>query len=93
MSAKPAARITDPTNCPGHGGNPITSGSPDVLFDGLSAARQGDSTQCGSEMSSAVIPNVLINGKAAVVVGSQGSHGNAVIGGSGTVLIGTNVVG
>jgi uncharacterized Zn-binding protein involved in type VI secretion len=88
MSGKPAARVTDPTQCPFHGGNPITSGSPDVLFDGLPAARQTDGTRCGSELTGAVIPNVLINGKAAVVVGSQGSHGNVVTGGSGTVLIG-----
>jgi len=36
-----------------------------------------------------VIPNVLINGKPAVVVGSVGSHGNVVVGGSGTVIIGS----
>ncbi|MFL1552255.1 PAAR domain-containing protein [Pseudomonas sp. D47] len=88
MSGKPAARVSDLTDCPRHGDNPVTSGSPDVLFDGLPAAREGDSTRCGSELNSNVIPNVLINGKAAVVVGSEGSHGNVVIGGSQTVLIG-----
>lgn len=31
MSGKPAARVTDPTACPipGHGVNPIVSGSPE----------------------------------------------------------------
>jgi len=92
MSGKPAARVTDPTACPvpGHGVNPIAAGSPDVLFDGLPAARQGDPSACGGAMVGNVIPNVLINGKPAVVVGSVGSHGNVVVGGSGTVVIGTS---
>lgn len=78
MSGKPAARLGDPTDCPkkGHGTNPIAAGSPDVLFDGLPAARQGDASACGG----AVIPTVLINGKPAVVVGSVSSHGNVVVG-------------
>jgi uncharacterized Zn-binding protein involved in type VI secretion len=92
MSGKPAARQTDPTACPktGHGTNPITAGSPNVLFDGLPAARQGDPTACGSALSSNVIPNVLINGKPATVIGTEGDHGNVIIGGSGTVIIGTS---
>ncbi|RYJ64392.1 PAAR domain-containing protein [Pseudomonas songnenensis] len=92
MSGKPAARLGDPTACPktGHGTNPIAAGSPDVLFDGLSAARMGDASTCGGAMASAVIPNVLIDGKPAAVVGSVGSHGNVVVAGSGTVLIGAS---
>ncbi|MBD9588001.1 PAAR domain-containing protein [Pseudomonas sp. PDM03] len=90
MSGKPAARVTDPTACPlpGHGTNPITSGSPDVFFDGLAAARQTDTTACGSALSSNVVPNVLINGLPAVTIGSVGNHGNVVAGGSGTIIIG-----
>ncbi len=90
MSGKPAARLSDPTACPipGHGTNPIVAGSPDVLFDSLPAARQGDPSACGGTMASAVIPNVLINGKPATTIGTVGSHGNVVIGGSGTVIIG-----
>lgn len=90
MSAKPAARLGDPTACPqtGHGTNLIASGSPDVLFDGLPAARQGDASACGGAMSGALIANVLINGKPAAVLGSVGSHGNLVIAGSGSVIIG-----
>lgn len=92
MSGKPAARVSDPTACPipGHGTNPIVAGSPDVLFDSLPAARMGDPTGCGSTLSSAVIPTVLINGKPATVLGTVGSHGNPVIAGSGTVLIGAS---
>ena len=91
MSGKPAARLGDPTACPlpGHGSNPIAAGSPDVLFDGLPAARLGDASACGGAMSGNVIANVLINGQPAAVLGSVGSHGNVVVGGSGTVLIGT----
>lgn len=90
MSGKPAARLGDPTACPlpGHGTNPLAAGSPDVLFDGLPAARQGDASGCGGAMAGALIPTVLINGKPAAVVGSVGSHGNTVVSGSGTVLIG-----
>lgn len=90
MSGKPAARLGDPTDCPkkGHGTNPIAAGSPDVLFDGLPAARMGDASACGGAMSGDLIPNVLINGQPAAVLGSVGSHGNVVVGGSGTVMIG-----
>lgn len=44
MSGKPAARQTDPTSCPmpGHGTNPIATGSPNVFFDNLPAARMSD---------------------------------------------------
>ncbi|MBU1331271.1 MAG: PAAR domain-containing protein [Gammaproteobacteria bacterium] len=90
MSGKPAARVTDPTACPlpGHGTNPIVSGSPDVLFDGLPAARQGDPTACGSGLASNLVPNVFINGLPVATLGSLGNHGNVVVGGSGTVIIG-----
>jgi len=39
--ANPAARKSDPSSCPvpGHETNPIATGSPDVFFDGLPAAR------------------------------------------------------
>ncbi|MBB4866922.1 putative Zn-binding protein involved in type VI secretion [Pseudomonas nitritireducens] len=92
MSGKPAARLTDPTACPvpGHGINPIAVGSPNVLFDGLPAARQGDPSACGGAMVGNVISNVLINGMPAATVGTIGSHGNVVVSGSGTVVIGTS---
>ena len=90
MSGKPAARAGDPTACPktGHGNNPITSGSPDVLFDGLPAARQGDPTGCGSALTGNLIANVLINGKPVATLDSLGDHGNVIIGGSGSIIIG-----
>ncbi|AZE46513.1 Superfamily II DNA helicase [Pseudomonas chlororaphis] len=88
--AKPAARITDPTNCPipGHGAKAIASGSSDVFFDGLSAARKGDTCTCGSALASAVSATVFINGKNAALVDTLGTHGDVVIAGSATVIIG-----
>ena len=88
--AKPAARITDPTSCPmpGHGPKAIASGSPDVFFDGLAAARKGDAYTCGSALASAVSGTVFINGKNAALVDTVGTHGDVVIGGSDTVIIG-----
>lgn len=88
--AKPAARITDPTSCPiaGHGPKAIAVGSPNVFFDGLAAARQGDTCTCGSALSSGLASTVFINGKNAALQGSGGTHGDIVIGGSGTVIIG-----
>ncbi|HGM5549890.1 TPA: PAAR domain-containing protein [Pseudomonas putida] len=88
--AKPAARITDPTSCPmpGHGPKAIASGSPNVFFDGLAAATKGDTCTCGSALASSVAATVFINGKNAALVGTVGTHGDVVIGGSGTVIIG-----
>ena len=86
MSGKPAARVTDPTACPlpGHGTNPIVSGSPDVFFDGLGAARMTDKSACGSPITGAVSGTVFINGLNAATLDSTGGHGNVVVGGSGT---------
>ncbi|MGE7955070.1 PAAR domain-containing protein [Pseudomonas sp. NPDC089530] len=94
MSGKPAARVTDPTTCPlpGHGSNPIVSGSPDVMFDGLSAARKDDVSACGSPIVAGVSSSVFINGQPAATLGSIGAHGNVIIGGSGTVIIGDTFV-
>lgn len=95
MSGKPAARQGDATLCPlpGHGNSPIATGSPDVLIDGLPAARMGDTTACGAALNGNVISNLLINGQPAVVLGSLGSHGNVVVGGSSTVIIGNSAAG
>jgi len=92
MAGKPAARVTDPTSCPlpGHGVNPIAAGSSDVFFDGLAAARQDDKSACGSPIVGEVASTVLINGKPAATVGSVGAHGNNVVSGSGTVVIGNS---
>lgn len=89
--ANSAARKSDPASCPlpGHGTNPIATGSSDVFFDGLPAARQGDTCTCGSELSSGLSSTVFINGKQAATIDTGGSHGSIVIGGSSTVIIGS----
>lgn len=94
MSGKPAARQTDPTSCPvpGHGTNPIATGSPNVFFDNLPAARMNDTSACGSPIVGAVASTVLINGLPAATLGSTGGHGNVIIGGSGSVIIGDSPV-
>ncbi|TMU83069.1 hypothetical protein FGA82_00150 [Pseudomonas fluorescens] len=94
MSGKPAARLSDPTSCPlpGHGTNPIASGSPNVNFDGLAAARMTDKSACGSPITGGVSSTVFINGLNAATIDSTGGHGNVVVGGSGTVIIGDTFV-
>jgi uncharacterized Zn-binding protein involved in type VI secretion len=54
--AKPAARLSDLNACPipGHGTNPATSGSPDVLINNLPTLRVGDSTACGDAVSAGI---------------------------------------
>lgn len=88
--AKPAARVSDPTACPlpGHGTNPIATGSPNVLFDGLEAARESDKSACGSPLVAGLAETVIINGLRAALVGSNGAHGNIVMAGSSTIIIG-----
>lgn len=90
MSGKPAARVTDPTTCPlpGHGTNPIASGSPDVIFNGLAAARVGDKCTCGQSLSGGFASTVFINGRNAMTLDGTSNHGGVVIGGSGSVFIG-----
>ena len=87
---KPAARITDPTSCamPGHGAKAIASGSSGGCFDGLAAARKAVNCICGSALLSGVSGTVFINGKNAALVDTVGAHGDAVIAGTSTIIIG-----
>jgi len=89
MSGKPAARLGDAVSCPTCGTTALVQGSSNVFFDGLPAATLGHACGCGAALSAAVIPNVFINGQPAAVLGSVTSHGGVVIGGSGSVIIGT----
>ncbi|WP_278387340.1 PAAR domain-containing protein [Pseudomonas oryzihabitans] len=93
MSGKPAARLGDAVACPKCGSTALVQGSADVTFDGLSAATLGHACGCGAALSAAVIPNVLINGRPAAVLGSLTSHGGVVVGGSGSVIIGLDAGG
>ncbi|WP_369992237.1 PAAR domain-containing protein [Pseudomonas xanthosomatis] len=94
MSGKPAARLSDPTVCPipGHGPNTISSGSSDVIIEGLGAARLNDTSACGSPITGGVSSTVTINGLNAATVGSVGAHGNSIVAGAGTVFIGDTVI-
>jgi hypothetical protein len=51
-----------------------------------------DKSACGSPITGAVSSTVFINGLNAATQGSTGGHGNVVVGGSGTVIIGDTVV-
>ncbi|MGM3389575.1 PAAR domain-containing protein [Stutzerimonas stutzeri] len=88
--AKPAARLTDLNACPktGHGTNATTSGSPDVLINGLPTLRVGDSTACGDAVAEG-ISSILINGQPIAFLDSATAHGGVIITGSGDVLVGT----
>lgn len=94
MSGKPAARISDPTACPasGHSTNPLVTGSSNVIFEGLGAARLNDTSGCGSPITSGVSATVFINGFNAATVGSVGAHGNTVTAGASTIIIGDTFV-
>jgi uncharacterized Zn-binding protein involved in type VI secretion len=94
---KPAARITDMHTCPEsdgpvpHVGGPILTGSPNVFIGGLPAARVTDKVTCVGPADVIVggSPTVLINGLPAARMGDQTAHGGVIVGGLGTVLIGT----
>lgn len=95
--AKPAARKGDMHTCPAyegtkpHKGGPILEGSPDVLIEGMAAARVGDKAQCevgGPDTIVEGAPMVLINGKPVAILGSKTAHGGVVAAGASQVLIG-----
>lgn len=87
--AKPAARLSDLNTCPktGHGTNPATSGSSDVLINNLPTLRVGDTTACGDTVVEG-IGSILVNGKPIAFLGSATAHGGVIITGSGDVLVG-----
>lgn len=87
--AKPAGRLSDLNACPlpGHGSNPTTSGSPNVLINGLPALRVGDNTACGDSVTQG-IDSILVNGMPIAHLGSTTAHGGVIVTGSGDVLVG-----
>ncbi|MBL3566102.1 PAAR domain-containing protein [Rhodovulum sulfidophilum] len=81
----------------GHGcfpATPATSGSPDVLIDGIPALRQGDAhaahgcKDCAphGRAVSGGSPTVFVNGRPLARVGDSISCGGVVAAGSGTVI-------
>jgi uncharacterized Zn-binding protein involved in type VI secretion len=88
---KPAARVSDTDACPipGHGPNPVSAGSPNVLINNLPSARVGDPTACGDAIAVG-IPTILVNGKPIAHLGSSTAHGGVIVTGSGNVLLGNS---
>ncbi len=74
-----------------HVGGPVLLGSPNVFIGGLPAARVTDPLTCVGPPDTIVMgsPTVLINGLMAARMGDQTTHGGVIVGGCGTVLIGT----
>ena len=98
-SHQPSARFGDIGS--NHGAwppTPITSASPDVMVNGIPAARQGDSLLPHAKPNSPPhgrsiaegASSVLINGRPAARVTDAISCGGKVIVGSGNTLIGDN---
>jgi len=93
----PAARIGDmhlcpmvaPGPCP-HIGGPIIVGSPNVITGGMPQARVGDKAICCCPPGtiSAGSSGVIVNGKAAARLTDTTAHGEKIIMGCPTVLIG-----
>lgn len=95
---QPAARAGDAHTCPvketanPHEGGPILEGSPDFIIGGMRAARVGDKVHCNGSVDTIIEgePSVLINNKPAARTGDQTAHGGVIVGGCGTMLIGTS---
>ncbi len=88
----PAARLTDLTTCPNHGGGIITTiGAPTVLIGMMPAARITDVSLCLTIIPDAIAmgsPTVLISGLFAARIGDPTAHGGLVSTGFPTVIIG-----
>lgn len=94
--AKQAAKLGDlGTDHDGFAPTPIISGSPDVLIDGLPAARVGDALAPHakpkhpphSRQIAAGSTTVLVNGKPLAITGGAVDCGGVIIG-SGSVIVG-----
>ncbi|HFQ5256847.1 TPA: PAAR domain-containing protein [Vibrio vulnificus] len=94
--SKPAATIGHNHLCPKktgkipHVGGPITTGSSNVMINGVPAARKGDSMVCVGPPDSIKqgSSSVFINGKPAARMFDATNHGGVIIGGSTNVFIG-----
>jgi uncharacterized Zn-binding protein involved in type VI secretion len=86
-----ASRLGDNHTCPLHGGGPVqTPLSPDVLINGLPAARATDQAFCAPVMDFIVTgaSTVFINGLPAARRTDKTMHGGIIISGAGDVIIG-----
>jgi|GEM_PF-1162760 len=80
MSHKSQCPQRNPDESP-HVGGPVISGSSNVTFAGLAAARVGDKVQCHEAVDTISQGNwaVRINGQSAAVLNSQTSHGGSIV--------------
>ncbi|MGI0118566.1 PAAR domain-containing protein [Zooshikella sp. RANM57] len=92
MSGKPVARVGDTNACDDHKPNAISTGSPNVFFNGIPVARMGDKTACDDTIVEG-IPNILINGQPIAHVGSKTAHGGVIVSGSPTIIVGSGAGG
>ena len=66
----------------------VSQGSPNVLVNGLPAARVGDAESCHGGQVAQGSTGVFINGRPAARVGDKTTCGAVIVGGSGNVFIG-----
>jgi uncharacterized Zn-binding protein involved in type VI secretion len=92
----PAARLGDNHTCPlvdpgpkPHVGGPVVSGAPNVLINGIPAARVGDACVCVGppDAITAGSARVIIAGSPAARLGDGTAHGGMVAAGSPNVII------
>lgn len=78
-----------------HVGGPIAVGSPDVLINGMPAARVGDMAVCVGppDRIAKGSATVLINNKPAARMGDSTAHGGVIVTGMPNVLIGDDTSG
>lgn len=88
----PAARISDATTCPNHGGGIIAPPcAPQVLIGFMPAARVTDVSLCLTVIPDAIVmgsPTVLIQNLFAARIGDPTAHGGVVTTGCPSVVIG-----
>ena len=90
MSGKPAARLGDPTACRYRAAAATQSSAARPTSSSTIGPPPARATPPAARLSANVIANVLISSKPATVVGSVGTHGDLVVGGANTVLIGNS---
>ncbi|NJL73515.1 MAG: hypothetical protein HC888_19320 [Candidatus Competibacteraceae bacterium] len=90
---KSASRVSDIKDCPkpGHGSNPVTMGSLDVIINDLGACRVGDTCQCAGVVTTGC-STVMVNSRPLSHVQASTSHGGLVRCGSPNVFVGVHTV-
>ena len=87
---QPGERTGDLQTCPDGPGGPILSGSPNVRYNGIPAARVTDTAQCGAGVDKIVTGSrsVFVNGLPSARITEKLAHGAVIVRGSPNVYIG-----